>query len=93
MFIHLAVHYPRPGRAEELLASMMRVDAAAQGAPGLIEMGAWRDAGSGALIGLARWESAAAWEAAAERIFSVVANDPFDEWCERPPQVFHLTQP
>jgi heme-degrading monooxygenase HmoA len=93
MFIHLAVHYPRAEHAGDLLASMLRVDAAAKGTPGLIEMGAWRDEDSGALIGLARWESAAAFQAAAEQVFQVVANDPFDQWCERPTDVFHLTQP
>jgi DNA-binding MarR family transcriptional regulator len=29
----------------------------------------------------------------ADRIFEVVENDPFDQWCEQPPDVFHLTQP
>ena len=93
MFIHLAVHTPAPGHAADLLASMQRVDQTAQGAPGLIQIGAWRDERSGRLIGLALWESAEAFEAAHERIFAVVAGDPFDQWCERPPDVFYLTQP
>jgi heme-degrading monooxygenase HmoA len=93
MFIHMAVHYPKPEYAGEVLASMHRVDQAAQGSPGLIEIGAWRDEGSGRLIGLARWESAEAFQASVERIFSAVADDPFDLWFQRPPDVFHLTQP
>ena len=92
MFIHLAIHHPRPEHADELLASMHRVDAAAQGAPGLIEIGAWRDQRTGRPIGLARWESAEAFEASAERIFEVVADAPFDQWLEQPPDVFHLTR-
>jgi uncharacterized protein YndB with AHSA1/START domain len=92
-FIHLALHYPHAEHAADLLASMQRVDAAAQGAPGLLEIGAWRDERTGCLVGLARWESAEAWQASAEQIFAVVADDPFDQWCERPPDVFHLTRP
>ena len=92
MFIHMAVHYPKPEYAEEVLASMHRVDQAAQGSPGLIEIGAWRDEGSGRLIGLARWESAEAFQASVERIFEAVADDPFDQWLEQPPDVFHLDQ-
>jgi heme-degrading monooxygenase HmoA len=93
MFIHLAIHHPRPGHADELLASMHRVEEAAQGAPGLIQIGAWRDQRSDRLIGLALWESAEAFRASSERIFQAVADDPFDEWLEQPPDVFHLTQP
>ena len=93
MFIHLAIHYPRPEHAEDLLASMHRVDKAAQGAPGLIQIGAWRDQRSDRLIGLAIWESAEAFEASAGQIFQVVADDPFDEWLQRSPDVFYLIQP
>jgi len=92
MFVHLAIHRPKPEHADDLLASMHRVDAAAQGAPGLIQIGAWRDQRSGRLVGLALWESAEAFEASAERIFQAVADDPFDQWLEQPPDVFHLDQ-
>jgi heme-degrading monooxygenase HmoA len=92
MFAHLAIHHPKPEHASELLASMHRVDKAAQGAPGLIQIGAWRDQRSGRLVGLALWESAEAFQASAGQIFQAVADDPFDQWCERPLDVFHLTQ-
>lgn len=93
MFIHLAIHHPKPEHVDDVLASMHRVDRAAAGAPGLIAIGAWRDQGSDRLVGLARWESEEAFQAAAPRIFAVVADDPFDEWCEQPPESFRLTQP
>jgi heme-degrading monooxygenase HmoA len=93
MFVHLAIHYPKPEYAGDLLASMRRVDKAAQGAAGLVQIGAWRDERTGRLVGLAMWESAEAFEASAERIFQVVEDEPFDLWFERPPDVFHLTQP
>ena len=54
-------------------------------------MGAWRDENSNRLVGLAMWESQEAYEASAERIFQVVADDPWDQWCERPIDVFRLT--
>jgi heme-degrading monooxygenase HmoA len=93
MFVHLAVHYPKPECAADLLASMGRVDEAAQGSPGLVQIGAWQDQRSGRLVGIAMWESQDAFAASAERIFQAVADDPFDQWLERPPDVFHLTQP
>ena len=93
MFVHLAVHHPKPEHADELLASMHRVDKAAEGAPGLIQIGAWRDERSDRLVGLALWESTEAFQASVERIFQAVADDPFDQWLQAPPDVFHLTQP
>ena len=93
MFVHLAIHYPRPEYIDDVLASMARVNEAAEGAPGLIQMGAWRDQNSNRLVGLAVWESPAAFEAAAERILRVVEDDPWDQWCERPIDVFYLTRP
>jgi heme-degrading monooxygenase HmoA len=93
MFVHLAVHHPRPEYAADLLASMGRVDQAAQGSPGLIQISAWQDQRSGRLVGLAMWESQEAFQQSAERIFEVAADDPFDLWCEQPPDVLYLTQP
>jgi len=92
MFIHLAIQYPKPEHADDVLASMNRVESAAHGAPGLVEIGAWRDQHSDRLLGLSVWESAEAFQTSAERIFAPVADDPFDDWCLRPPEVFHLTE-
>jgi len=93
MFIHLAVHHPKPEHAADLLGSMHRVEQAAQGSPGLVQIGAWQDQRSGRVVGLAMWESQEAFAASAERIFQAVADDPFDQWLEQPPDVFHLSQP
>jgi hypothetical protein len=90
MFVHMAIHHPRPEYLEDVLASMHRVDAAAQGRPGLVQIGAWRDGRSDRLVGLAVWTDRAAFEAAHAEIFAVVADDPFDVWLLRPPDVFHL---
>jgi Antibiotic biosynthesis monooxygenase len=93
MFVHLAIHHPKPEHVGDLLASMHRVDEAAAGAPGLVQIGAWRDQDSDRLVGLALWESEEAFQVAAPRIFAAVADDPFDEWSARPPEILHLTQP
>jgi hypothetical protein len=92
MFVHLAVHYPKPSHIDDLLASMKRLDAAAVGTPGLVQMGAWRDSKSDRLIGLAIWESRSAFDAAAPGLFAVVADDPLTEWWTRPPDSFHLSE-
>jgi heme-degrading monooxygenase HmoA len=91
MFVHLAIHYPKPEHSDDLLASMRRVDAAAAGAPGLIQMGAWRDARSDRLVGLAIWESREAFLESVEKIFEAVADDPIIDWSTRPPDSFHLS--
>jgi quinol monooxygenase YgiN len=92
MFVHLAIHHPKPEHTDDLLASMHRVDDAARNAEGLIQIGAWRDARSGRLVGLALWESHEAFEAAAPHIFATVADDPIMEWSQRPPDSLHLSQ-
>mgnify|MGYP001556722896 CR=1 FL=1 len=55
MFVHLSIHHPRKGREQELIDSMHRFGAAAQGARGFHEAHTLRDAASGTLVGLAVW--------------------------------------
>ena len=38
------------------------------------------------------WESEEAFQASAERIFRTAADDPWDQLCERPIDVFHLSR-
>ena len=84
MFTHIAIHYPKPEHYDDLLASMRRVDAAAQGTPGLIRIGDWREVDGGTrLVGIATWESREAFDLGAPGIFAVVANDPFELWREK----------
>lgn len=84
MFTHMAIHYPRPEYRDEMLASMRRIDAAARGMAGLVRIGDWEEVDGGTrLVGIATWESRAAFDAAVEELFSVVADDPFEIWQER----------
>jgi hypothetical protein len=90
VFAHIAVHRPRPEHRDALRASMRRVNAAAEGAPGLVSIGDWEEDDGDRLVGLSVWESRASWEAAAPAIFAAVADDPFDVWEAEPPESLHL---
>ena len=80
----MAIHYPKPEYREELRASMRRIDAAAQGASGLIRIGDWAEVDGGTrLVGIATWESREAFDLAAPGLFATVADDPFELWQER----------
>jgi len=80
MIVHLSIHTPRPGREEDLVASMHRFGAAAGGAPGLVDVKVLRDRRSGRLPGRARWEDEESWRAGVDTMRAAVADDPFDEW-------------
>jgi heme-degrading monooxygenase HmoA len=63
-YIFMAVHYPAPGKLDEVYASMRRMADSAAGAPGLIEIGPWIDVAGTRVIGISKWESREAFEAA-----------------------------
>ena len=90
MFIHVAIHRPRLDKAELLVDSMRRFGSGMLGQPGLQQVFTLRDQKTGALIGLAIWDSKEAWEAARPVMLAAIENDPFDEWEDLPPDVFHL---
>ena len=80
MIVHLSIHTPKPGKEDDLVASMHRFGAAAEGAPGFVEARVLRDRRSGRLIGMARWEDEASWRAGVELMRAAVDDDPFEEW-------------
>jgi len=80
MIVHLSIHTPKPGKEDDLIASMHRFGAAAEGAPGFVEAKVLRDRHSSRLIGMARWEDEASWRASVELMRAAVDGDPFDEW-------------
>jgi heme-degrading monooxygenase HmoA len=87
----MAVHYPEPGHRNDVYASMKRMGEAMAGTPGLIEIGPWLEYDGDAVVGLSRWESRDAFEAAMPG--SGVPNTIVHERETRPRQYFHLTQP
>jgi quinol monooxygenase YgiN len=84
MFTHIAIHTPKPEHRDDVIASMQRAGAASDGAEGLLQMGPWKEIDGGRLVGLAIWESRAAFLASAPGIFAAVGDDPFDEWEAEP---------
>ena len=74
MIIHMSIHTPRPGKEEDLIASMHRFGAAGAGQHGFIEGLVLRDTRSGRLVGVARWEDEASWRAGVEAMRAAVAD-------------------
>jgi heme-degrading monooxygenase HmoA len=92
VFVHLAIHNPRPGKAEAMLESMKGFGEAMKAAPGFVLHGSLRDERSTRLVGLAVWESRQAWEAAIGAAREAIADLDIDELLEEPPDVFLLSE-
>lgn len=90
MFIHLAIHLPKAGKAELIIDSMHRFGAALKEQPGFQQVYTLRDQKSDRLVGLALWNSKTDFLAARPAMMAATQNDPFDEWEDNPPEVFHL---
>jgi heme-degrading monooxygenase HmoA len=92
MIVHMSIHTPKPGKEQELIASMHRYGAAGHRQPGLIDVKTLRDRRTGRLVGMARWEDESSWEAGVEAMRAAVANDPFDEWEDAEVEGFFLEE-
>jgi heme-degrading monooxygenase HmoA len=90
-YIFMAVHYPEPGTRDDVYASMSAMAESMAGTPGLIEIGPWLDRDGDRVIGLSRWESRAAFEAAMPG--SGVPNAVTHSGERKPRDYFHLVQP
>ncbi len=80
MFVHMSIHQPKAGKEELLIASMHRFGEAAKTQPGLQQVHTLRDAESGALIGLAIWDSKEAMIAARPVLMEATKDDDFEAW-------------
>ncbi|MCP4704387.1 MAG: hypothetical protein GY865_07235 [candidate division Zixibacteria bacterium] len=93
MFVHIGIHAkPKPGKENLLIESMHRFGTAMKTQPGLQQVHALQDSESGALLGLAIWDSKEAWEAARPIMLEAIKDDPFLEWEDEPPEVYHLDE-
>ena len=92
MYSHLSIHHPKPGRRDELIASMHRYGAAIADAPGLVSVHTLHDPEADVLVGLAVWESEEAFRASVDLARAAVENDPFDEWEAEPVVGYRLTE-
>lgn len=89
MYFHISIHYPKPGKEDLLIDSMHRFGKTMEGKAGLIMAHTTKDEERNLLIGIAIWNSKQDWLAARPFMINAVKNDPFDEWEEKPPEVFH----
>lgn len=88
MYIFLAVHYPADGQAGETRRSMVRMAQAMAGTPGLLEIGPWAELDGSRVVGISRWESKAAFDAAMPG--SGVPGDVIHPGERKPREYFHL---
>ena len=92
MFVNISVHRIREGNESLMLDSMHRYAAAARKAAGLREVYSLRDERTGALLGLAIWDSQEAYEAASATIMEAVAGDDLDAWHVEPWTSYHCVE-
>ena len=92
MFVHMSLHYPLPGKENFIIQSMHRFAAAMAGRPGLLKTHVLRDANTGKLVGMSFWDSKEQWQSARPALAEVVKDDPFHEWEDVPPKVYHLEE-
>ena len=87
-YIFMAAHYPVEGRAGEVRESMTRMAAVMAGTPGLLEIGPWAESDGSRVVGISRWESKAAFDAAMPG--SGVPSDVIHPGERKPREYFHL---
>jgi hypothetical protein len=92
MFVHLAIHRPRPGKAEELIGSMHRLDEALKGQPGLREVHTLREEHGTVLVGLSIWDSRESWLEARPVMMDAAQDDDPDVLEVAIPEVYHLEE-
>jgi heme-degrading monooxygenase HmoA len=90
-YVFIAVHYPEPEHRDRLIESMRGMAAHMAGRAGFIEAGPWAEYAGGRVVGLSRWESRAAFEAAMPG--SGVPNSTIHQFETRPREYFHLEEP
>jgi quinol monooxygenase YgiN len=91
MFIAIAKHFPHPDHVETFGDHMKRVVEATKQADGLVDFDCYRDEETGALLGVSRWTSRDAFEAALPLIGSC-ADRRRDEWTVEDDELTLLTE-
>ncbi|WP_345763061.1 antibiotic biosynthesis monooxygenase family protein [Diaminobutyricibacter sp. McL0608] len=90
MFVTLAFHHPRPEHLDDFAAFMKRVEDGMRGTDGLLSLESFRDDGSGDLVAIGRWQSAAHARAGVPRLLSIGGRAA--DWTERPDDLYQLIQ-
>jgi hypothetical protein len=89
MFVNISVHRIKPGTEALMIDSMHRFGAAAKEAGGLQRIHTLKDEKTGALLGLAIWDSKEAYEAAGPALMKAVEGDDLGDWHEGEWQSYH----
>jgi len=92
MFVHMTLHYPLRGKEERIVDAMKRYAAVMDGKPGGREAHLFRDTGTGKIIGLYLWDTREQWETVLPEMENAIKDDPFHEWEDMPPKVYHLEE-
>lgn len=92
MLYHVSIHRPKPEHEQDVIDSMHRFADAARTQDGSLEVHTLKDRRSDALIGLAVWESAEAFEAARPALTAATEYDDFDAWDAAPIKGFLLDE-
>jgi len=90
LYIHVSIHYPKPGKENLLIESMHKFGKSMEGHKGLIAVHTIKDEGTNRFIGLVVWESKENWLTARPAMIDAVKDDPFEDWELKPPEVNHL---
>ena len=92
MYVIASVHHPHPEHRDALIDSMHRFGAAIDGMPGLVSIHTLADTASDRLVGLAIFETEAAFQNLAPVARAAVAGDPFEVWEQREIDGFRLVE-
>jgi uncharacterized protein len=76
----LLFHYPKPEHLEEFLEAMGTVSDAIAAVPGCIDVGIWREPGTGAVVAVSRWTSPEAFAAGRRRLNAGDLPIAFSDW-------------
>jgi len=92
MFVHMTLHYPLRGNEEDVVDAMRRYAAVMDGKPGGREAHLLQDTRTGKIVGLYMWDTKEHWEAVLPEMEDAIKDDPFHEWEDMPPKVYHLEE-
>ncbi len=92
MYIRMAIHRPKPDKADLLLDSMRRFKAAQTDLPGLVNVFALADEKKERLVGIAIWETKEHFDRSIDKAREAIKDDPHEEWEDNPPEMFELKE-
>lgn len=87
-YLAIRVYSPKPEHAEDILAVVRKVAAAAREFEGLVDIGAWMDKGNDRIVIMSLGESAKDAANASREMHPMVADVPWDEWERKPSEDF-----